>query len=110
MFSRCYPTISDLLYDITGRDIPLPIYSYGFFLALGFLAAAFALSLELRRKESLGLLKPFKQTLLKGEKLTALDLILSAIFGALVGYKALYAILNWKYFTDNPQQALFSTE
>lgn len=102
--------MSDMLYEFTGWDISLPIYSYGFFLALGFLAAAFTLSLELRRKENLGLLKPFKQTVIKGEKLTAMDLVISGILGALVGYKLLYALLNWSYFAENPQQALLSTE
>ncbi|MDZ4846729.1 MAG: prolipoprotein diacylglyceryl transferase [Chitinophagales bacterium] len=110
MFPRCYPTISDLLYDFTGIDIPLPIFSYGFCLALGFLFAAWTLSIELKRKEKHGILKPFKQTIEKGEKATPLDLIISALIGALVGYKLVYVLFNWSAFADNPQEKLFSAE
>lgn len=110
MFSRCYPTISDLLYDFTGIDIPLPIFSYGFFLALGFLFAAWTLSLELKRKEKLGLLKPFKQTITKGEKATPFDFLVSGLLGALVGYKAGFIAFNYRAFSDNPQEVLFSAE
>lgn len=110
MFSRCYPTISDLIYDFTGIDIPLPIFSYGFFLALGFLFAAWTLSIELKRKEKLGLLKPFKQTITKGEKATPVDFIVSGLLGALAGYKLIYVLMHYRTFADNPQQILFSPE
>ena len=51
-----YPTISHLIYDLFGINIPLPIQTFGFFVALAFLAAAYTLSLELKRKESQGFL------------------------------------------------------
>ena len=46
-----YPTISDLLKGIFGINIPLPIQSFGFMLAISFLCAAYTLQLELKRKE-----------------------------------------------------------
>ncbi len=53
-----YPTISDLIFDLTGLNIPLPIQSFGFLLAISFICAAYTLSLELKRKEKLGIFKP----------------------------------------------------
>lgn len=110
MFSRCYPTISDLIFDFTGIDIPLPIFSYGFFLALGFLFAAWTLSIELKRKEKQGLLKPFKQTITKGEKATPFEFVVSGLIGALVGYKVVYVLMRYGEFAGNPQQILLSPE
>ena len=46
-----YPTISHLIFDLSGFQIPLPIQTFGFFVALAFLIASWLLSLELKRKE-----------------------------------------------------------
>ena len=51
-----YPTIPHLIEDLTGYWIPLPIQTFGFFVALAFLLAAYALKRELRRKEKHGLI------------------------------------------------------
>jgi phosphatidylglycerol---prolipoprotein diacylglyceryl transferase len=67
MFSRCYATLSDFLFHHFDVDVPLPIFSFGFFVALGFLVAAYILSQELKRKEGLGLLPPIKTDVLIGE-------------------------------------------
>ena len=53
-----YPTISDFIFDLTGVNIPLPIQSFGFIMAISFLLAAYTLSLELKRKEISGLIHP----------------------------------------------------
>jgi len=110
MFSRCYPTISDLLYDLTGFDIPLPIFSYGFCLALGFLFAAWTLSLELKRREQAGWLHSFRQEIITGEKATPFELIVNALLGFLLGYKILFVLMHYRDFSDNPQGTLLSSE
>jgi hypothetical protein len=48
-----YATISDLLLDLFGIYIPLPIQTFGFFLGLSFLGAFWATQSELKRKEIL---------------------------------------------------------
>ena len=55
-----YPTISHLIYDLFGINIPLPIQTFGFWVAIAFLFASWIISLELKRKESEGLLFPIK--------------------------------------------------
>ena len=51
-----YPTISHLIYDLFGLKIPLPIQTFGFWVAMAFLSAAWTLTLELKRKEKEGLI------------------------------------------------------
>ena len=46
-----YPTISHLIYDIFKINIPLPIQTFGFFVAIAFIIGGFVISLELKRKE-----------------------------------------------------------
>jgi phosphatidylglycerol---prolipoprotein diacylglyceryl transferase len=105
-----YPTISDLLSDLFGIHIPLPIQSFGFFVAISFLLAAWTLSLELKRKESLGLLKPGTRKVLYGMPATKQEIILNALIGFLLGYKMLYFVMNYSSLVDDPQKALLSTE
>jgi phosphatidylglycerol:prolipoprotein diacylglycerol transferase len=55
IFLRCYPKITDWLSAVTHLHLGwIPIQSYGFFVACGFLAAAFVITAELRRREALG--------------------------------------------------------
>ena len=46
-----YPTISHLLFDLFGVKIPLPIQTFGFWVAIAFLVAAWLVTKELNRKE-----------------------------------------------------------
>ena len=45
-----YPTLSDLLFDLFGVNIPLPIQSFGFFVAIAFIACYQVLTLEMNGK------------------------------------------------------------
>jgi phosphatidylglycerol---prolipoprotein diacylglyceryl transferase len=105
-----YPTISDLLKDIFGVDIPLPIQSFGFFVAISFLLAAWTLALELKRKEREGLLTFTTKKVLRGAPASASQLIFSALLGFIVGYKLFYFILNYSELVDDPQGALLSAK
>ena len=54
-----YPTISHLIEDLFGIYIPLPIQTFGFWVAIAFMVAAYVIKLELERKEKIGLFKSF---------------------------------------------------
>ncbi|MBK8873900.1 MAG: prolipoprotein diacylglyceryl transferase [Bacteroidia bacterium] len=105
-----YPTISDLIFDLTGLNIPLPIQSFGFLLAISFICAAYTLSLELKRKEKLGIFKPLTTKVLVGEKVTTVELVTSGVIGFLIGYKLLYAALNYSDFVSDTQGILLSAQ
>jgi len=103
-----YPTISDLLRDLFGISIPLPIQTFGFFVALAFLGAAWTLALELRRKENEGLLLPLKLKVETGKPATATDFATSAVIGFLIGFKLLLIIFDYGGFVDDPQGYILS--
>jgi phosphatidylglycerol:prolipoprotein diacylglycerol transferase len=105
-----YPTISDLLKDLFGINIPLPIQSFGFFVAISFLLAAYTLSLEFKRKENQGLIHPVVKKTLQGEPAKISELFFSAVLGFIIGFKLVYFIFNYRMLVENPQQALLSGE
>jgi phosphatidylglycerol:prolipoprotein diacylglycerol transferase len=105
-----YPTISDLLKDLFGINIPLPIQSFGFFVAISFLLAAWTLTLELKRKERQGLLSQTTRKVLKGQRATPFELIASGLLGFIIGYKLVYFALNYSALVQNPQEALLSPQ
>lgn len=103
-----YPTISDLLRDLTGINIPLPIQSFGFFVALSFVLGAWAMSSDLKRKEEEGLLKSIQKSVLKGAPANFTELLITAITAFILGYKIIYIFTDYKDFVENPQALLLS--
>lgn len=85
------------------------VNSFGFFVALAFLAAAWVLVKELRRKERSGLLqgKDIKVTI--GKPATAADLALNFALGFLLGFKFIGLFLSGNDNSD-PQEFIFSSQ
>jgi prolipoprotein diacylglyceryltransferase len=91
---RCYPRITDFIYhffnEASWADFRfLPIYSYGFFVACGFFAAATLAVKEMKRREALGLLKGQEQEVTIGEAPSVAETIFYGIFGFILGFKVL---------------------
>ena len=107
-----YPSIYYAIKDLLGLDLPFlkMIQSFGFFVAIAFLVASYFWTKELQRKENEGLLHPEKIKILKGAKATSAELLTSAIFGFLIGYKLLFIALDFTAFTENTQGFLLSLE
>lgn len=61
MLLRCYPRVTDFIYQFFNQSPAadyrfLPVFSYGFWVAVGFFAAASLAVIEMRRREALKLL------------------------------------------------------
>ena len=84
------------------------INSFGFFVAISFVLAAYVLSKELRRKEKQGLLSPKEEIRMVGEKARLSDLLFNFIFGFIVGYKILGVFFNADDI--HPQDYIFSSK
>lgn len=105
-----YPTLTAMLGDLLGIDIPLPIQTYGFFLAMGFVVAGLWLFYEMRRMERIGILQGAKEKFVIGEAATFGEILVNALVGFAVGYKGLAALVAWRAFCDNPQEFLISAK
>ena len=107
-----YPSLYYAFRDLFGVNWPTlkMIQSFGFFVAISFLLAAYFFTKELQRKEIQGLVNPGSIKILKGAKVTSLELFSSALIGFLLGYKLVFVAFNFTAFTENTQGFLLSTK
>ncbi len=103
-----FATLSDFLREVIGLDIPLPIQTYGFFVAIAFIVGAFIMTKEYKRKENEGLMCALYHVETVGEKAKPKDLILSFLITFLISYKAVAIIFNYSEFSENAQEFLLS--
>jgi len=105
-----YPTLADMIKDLFGLNLPLPFPTFGFFVALAFLTAAYFFTKELKRKEKLGWLSSTTIKEKIGEKASAIELISNALVGFIIGFKLIGIFSNYDAFAENPQAFIFSAK
>lgn len=105
-----YPTIYDAVLDLFGLSIPALkiVMTFGFFVAMAFLAAYQAMTLELKRKEKEGVIKPFMKEIKPVNPLT--EYLSNGIIGFIVGWKVVYMIMNFAEVSGDPQSFLLSSK
>jgi phosphatidylglycerol---prolipoprotein diacylglyceryl transferase len=108
-----YPNLRYAFYDILGLDIPAfsLIQTYGFFLALTFVACGLALRADLIRREKLGLLHGIEEEKQVGGALSVSDVLTNVVMGFVLGFKGFYAMAYPQLFTGSTaKEYLFSME
>ncbi len=105
-----YPTLSDFLLRALGIDIPLPIHTYGLFIAIAFCFGIYIVSQEFKRKEKQGLLFQLERKTIVGKKLTTFEIIYTTIITFLILYKLVYCFGNYEDFSRAPHKFLGNLE
>jgi len=106
-----YPDLSYFFHDLLGTSPDnwlSVIKTFGFFLILSFLASAYLLYLELRRKEKAGLLQGSKEKERVGFPATWQELALNGLFGFILGFKLPYIAQHFDAFKPDPAKMIFS--
>jgi phosphatidylglycerol:prolipoprotein diacylglycerol transferase len=106
-----YPNLYYFLKDAFGVEWEGARFlnSFGFFVALAFIAGAIVLTKGLQRKEKQGFLFPKEEKRMFGQPATTTELLLNALLGFLMGYKIIGAFMNAGDGV-NPQDYIFSSE
>jgi len=110
-----YPNLYFAFLDLLGWDLPALklINSFGFFVALAFLAAHALLKRELRRMSAEGHFSNQTTHIEVGHGPQAFDLGLQALMGFILGWKVIYLVVNAGNLFQGgglAQAHLFSTE
>jgi prolipoprotein diacylglyceryl transferase len=106
-----YPNLYYAFKDLFGVEWHFLTFinSFGFFVALAFIAAAIVLTRELKRKSGEGLLQYTEMQIMVGRPATVTELSLNFLLGFLLGYKILALFIMNNAATDDPQAFIFST-
>ena len=107
MYPNLYYLVDDL-FGIKLNGLKL-INSFGFFVAIAFVASGYVLYLELKRKEALGEFLPKEEKIIVGAPASMSDLITNFIFGYLFGYKIVGAF-TIENALNNTQAFILSLE
>jgi prolipoprotein diacylglyceryl transferase len=106
MYPNLYYAVKDLFgIDVTGLKL---INSFGFFVAIAFIAASAVLSAELKRKEKEGLLIHEEEKMIVGAPASLQELLLNFLLGFIFGYKIIGAFVVPSALND-PQSFILST-
>lgn len=108
-----YPNFYFIFKDWFGLELPglKLVNSFGFFVAISFVAANLVMTAELKRKFKLGVLGVGEQIkVIKGAAMSQSDYIASGITGLIIGYKFLPLLFDFSLTGDNPQAYILSTE
>lgn len=107
-----YPNLYYAVKDLFGFDLPALrfVNSFGFFVAISFLIAAWLLTLELKRKSKAGLLHPTITQVTVGQPATVAELLTNFVLGFILGYKILALFFLKGAAAQDPQSFIFSKD
>lgn len=107
-----YPNLYFVLNDWFGWKINAfkIFYTFGIFVALGFIVSAYFLTSELKRKEKQGLLLPREETITTGKPASMFELILNGLVGFIFGFKLIGAFIASRQPGLDIQEYIFSSQ
>lgn len=106
MYPNLYYAFKDL-FGVEWSGLKL-VNSFGFFVALSFIAAAVVLTSELRRKSKEGLLTYKEEKIIVGQPASIVELLLNFFLGFVLGYKLIGAFIDRNELIDTQSYILSS--
>ncbi|GAB2686364.1 hypothetical protein GCM10027037_05330 [Mucilaginibacter koreensis] len=103
-----FPTINDLLAYLFHLGLPFPVQTFGFFVALAFLAAYQVFTAEFKRYEANGKIHAFAKKVIIGKPASLADLTANFLLGFVLGYKAGGVVWQNAIFQHNPRAYILS--
>lgn len=105
-----YPNLYFAFRDWFGWEINAfkIFYTFGIFVAIAFIVAAWVLTKELKRKEKSGQLKPREEYILSGKPASFFDLFINGLVGFIFGYKLIGAFMASRQSGIDLQEYIFS--
>ncbi len=110
MYPNLYYALQDLLGVNENFKFLRFVNSFGFFVALAFIAAALVLASELKRKSTQGLLQYKESKIIVGKPASIPELLLNFALGFFLGYKIIGAFISDSPLAANPPDFIFSLE
>lgn len=115
---RSFASLSDFVFwvyeKINGHyptHLPyIPLYTFGFFVALAFIISSFPFIGELKRRAALGVFAPQQVVLREGEAPKFYDIISTLILGFVLGWKIYPLLSDWQNISTSLQPFLLSGE
>lgn len=108
MYPNLYYAFRDL-FNVEWKFLHF-VNSFGFFVAIAFLTAAYILYKELERKQKEGRLNYTVKKMIVGKPATTTELLINFFWGFLFGYKIIGLFLADSSKVSDPQQYIFSSE
>lgn len=107
-----YPNLYYAFRDLFGVTLPglRFINSFGFFVAIAFLAGAWVLTKEFKRKEREGVFKATDQQIVVGAPASLSELISNFVLGFIFGYKLVGLFFLDSNAAVDPQEFVFSSQ
>lgn len=105
-----YPTFSDLVNDLLGTAICLPVQTFGFFVAMAFVVAYWLFHKELIRKSADGLLPTQSVRMQTKGPIAANEIGYTALLWGVLGYKLGPVFTDNSIFCNHPQDAILSLQ
>jgi phosphatidylglycerol:prolipoprotein diacylglycerol transferase len=104
MYPNLYYAFKDLFgVELSGLKL---VNSFGFFVALSFIAAAVVLTAELKRKSKDGLLTYKEEKIVVGKPASVTDLLVNFLLGFIMGYKLIGAFIDRNELIDTQSYIL----
>lgn len=113
-----YPFLTDLVRDVTGVEIPLPMPMFGLFVALAMVVAAYFMKAELRRKFETGQIGPARvrvkneqgvmvDTAVPPQEVVA-DFAMIVLFAGILGARVFHILEHLDQFAADPASMIFT--